>query len=141
MLRIALFLFSLANIAAGLGLAGLYLRFRGGGGVPAFVLLIGLALMVQGGFTIGYLRGWWKDLREKVVWLFVAGQSAAALLGTLGTIQGILYNLYPRNGDQEFGPMTAAMLIGVHGAIGLLYAARNERLGVRLSGHQSGNDR
>lgn len=141
MLGIALFFLSLANVAAGLGLAGLYFRFRGGGGVPVVVLLIALSLVVQGGFTIGYMRDWWKQLGEGARWLFVAGESAAALVGTLGTIQGILYYLHPRNGDQEFGPLMAAMLIGAQGAVGLVYAARNERLGVCLSGHQTGNDR
>ncbi len=141
MLRIALFSISLANVAAGLGLSGLYFNFRGGGGVPVVVLLIALSLIVQGGFTIGYISDWWEELGERVIWLFVGGESAAALVGTIGTIQGILYNLHPRNGDQEFGPLMAAMLVGVHGAIGLLYAARNERLGVTLSGHQTGNDR
>ena len=131
MLRIALFLTSLVNTAAGLGLAGMYFRFRGGGGVPMIVLLIALSLLVQGGFTIGFMRGWWSQFGDRATQLFVAGESAAALVGTLGTLQGILYNLHPRNGDQEFGPLMAAMLIGTQAAVGLIYAARNGEFGVR----------
>lgn len=133
MLRIALALFSVINIAAGVGLAGLYLRFRSGGGGPVLVLLIGVALVVQGGFTIGYLRGWGRGFGERIASLFVAGESAAALAGILGTLQGVLYNLRPVNGDQEFGPLMAATLMATHAVIGLTYAARDGRLNVKRS--------
>ena len=131
MLGIALAVFSVINIAAGAGLAGLYLQFRSGGGVPLIVLLIGVVLMVQGGFTLGYLRGWGSGIGERIAQLFVAGESAAALAGVLGTLQGILYNLSPVNGDQEFGPLMAATLMATHAVVGLTYAARDERLGLR----------
>lgn len=130
MLRIALALFSLINIGAGVGLAALYLQGRSGGGVPVLVLLIGGALVVQGGFTLGYLRGWGSGFGERIAQLFVAGESAAALAGVLGTLQGILYNLRPVNGDQEFGPLMSATLIATHAVIGLTYVARAGRLGV-----------
>lgn len=131
MLRIALFLTSLANAVTGLGLAGLYFRFRSGGGVPVVVLLIALSLCVQGAFTIGYLRGWWAQLGARATQLFVAGEAAAALVGTIGTLQGILYNLHPVNGDQEYGPLMAALLMGTQAAVGLVYAARTEEVGIR----------
>lgn len=131
MLRIALSLFSAINIAAGVGLAGLYLQFRSGGGVPVIVLLIGVALVVQGGFALGYLRGWGSGFGVRIAQLFVAGESAAALAGGLGTLQAILYNLSPVNGDQEFGPLMAATLMATHAVIGLTYAAREERLSVK----------
>lgn len=130
MLRIALFLTSLANVVAGLGLAGLYFKFRGGGGVPIIVLFIALSLFVQGVFTLGYMRGWWSQWGTRSTQLFVAGEFAAALVGTLGTLQGILYNLHPRNGDYEFGPLMAAVLMGTQAAVGLIYAARNGEFGV-----------
>ena len=129
MLRISLFVASAVNIAAGLGLAGVYFKFVGGGGVPFAVLLIAAALFVQGAFTVGYLQGWWSSLGERATQLFVGGEAAAALVGALGTIQGILYNLHPRNGDQEFGPLMAAMLFAVHAAVGLIHDARREKLG------------
>lgn len=131
MLRISLFVVSAANIAAGAGLTGVYLRTRSGGGVPFVVLLIALSLFVQGAFTVGHLRRWWARFGERAAQLFVAGESAAALVGILGTLQGILYNLHPINGDQEFGPLMAAALFATHAVIGLTYAARNEAFKVR----------
>lgn len=136
MLRTVLFVTSVANMAAGLGLAGLYFRFSGEGGVPFVVLLVALSLLLQGGFTIGYLRGLWSSLWDNAAALFVAGEWAAALVGAFGTLQGILYNLNPRNGDFEFGPLMAAFLIGTHAAVGLLYAARTEPRAAR-SNHRA----
>lgn len=139
MLRIALLVASLANVVAGLGLAGAYFRFRSGGGVPVIVLFIALSLFVQGAFTIGYLRGWLEEWRTRATQLFVAGESAAALVGTIGTLQGILYNLHPVNGDQEFGPLMAALLIGAQAALGLVYAARNGEVRRRVLNHSPGS--
>lgn len=130
MLGVALALFSVINIVAGAAFAGLYLRFQSGGGVPVSVLLIGIAFVVQGAFTLGYLRGWWSRLGERIPRLFVAGESVAALAGVLGTLQGILYNLSPVNGDQEFGPLMAAALMGTHAIVGLSYAACHGTLSV-----------
>jgi len=53
------------------------------------------------------------------------------MAGVMGTVQGILYNLNPTNGDLEFGPLMAARLIGIHAAVGLTYAARVEDPRVR----------
>lgn len=139
MLRISLLVVSLSNVVAGLGLAGAYFRFRGGGGVPFVVLVIALSLFVQGAFTIGYLRDWWKQWGALGTQLFVAGESAAVLAGTIGTIQGILYNLHPRNGDQEFGPLMVAILIGTQAALGLVYAARNGDISRRVLNHPPGS--
>lgn len=133
MLRISLFVTSVVNIAAGVGLAGLYI-VDNTGGVPWVVFVIGFSMFVQGAFTIGYLRGWWSEFGDAAPHLFVAGESAGALVGILGTLQGILYNLHPVNGDQEFGPMMAAALIGTHAVLGLIYAARNEKFAVRERG-------
>lgn len=94
MLRTALFLASAFNVAAALGLAGLYFTFASAGGVPLIVLGIAATLFVQGAFTVGYLQGWWSQLGDKATQLFVAGEVAAILVGSLGTIQGILYNLH-----------------------------------------------
>ena len=60
MLRIALITASIANLAAGLGLGGLWFKFRHDPGMPIVVLFIGLSLLIQGGFTLGHLRGIWK---------------------------------------------------------------------------------
>ena len=135
MLRLALFLTSAVNLAFGLGLTGVYLRLRSAADLPIMVLVVGLSLFVQGAYTIGYLRGWWSRFGERATQLFVAGQCVAALAGALETVHGILYNLQPVNRDQEFGPLTAALLMGTQAILGLVFAARNERQPVsRLGG-------
>ena len=81
MLRIALILTSIANVAAGLGLGGLWFKFRNDAGMPIVVLFIALSLIVQGGYTLGHLRGIWKAWGLPSFSLFVTGESAAALVG------------------------------------------------------------
>ena len=125
MLRAALLVTSLANVSAGIALGSLYFRYRGNEGMPVLVLLVALALFVQGGFTLGYLAGLWRRWKSLSTQLFVAGEFAAALVGSAGTLQGVLYNLQPVNGDREYGPMTAAIFMTVQALIGLLYAVRN----------------
>ena len=95
------------------------------------VLFVALSLFVQGAFTLGYLRGWWERVGALSFQLFVAGESAAALVGAVAILQGVLYNLQPTNGDYEFGPMLAATLMTTQATIGLIYAARSGQLGIR----------
>jgi hypothetical protein len=132
-LRIALFLASLANIAAGLGLGALWFKFRNDPGMPIVVLGVGLSLAIQGGFTIGHLQGLWKRWGLPSFSLFVAGEGAAALVGAVAILQGVIYNLRPVNGDYEFGPVMAATLMTTQATIGLIFAARSGELGVRKS--------
>jgi len=131
MLRIALILTSLANIAAGIGLSGLWFKFRHDPGMPIVVLFVALSLLIQGGFTLGYLSGWWRRLGTLSFHLFVAGEGAATLVGGVAILQGVLYNLQPTNGDYEFGPMLAATLMTTQATIGLIHAARSGELGIR----------
>lgn len=130
-LRLALLLASIVNLSAGLGLTGLYLGRRSVNDLPILVLVVGLSLFVQGFYTIGYLRGWWARLGERATQLFVAGQCLAALAGALETVHGILYNLHPVNGDQEFGPLTAAILLGTQAVLALILVSREETQPVR----------
>jgi hypothetical protein len=125
-LRIALILASIVNVAAGLGLGGLWLKFRHDEGMPIVVLFVALSLFIQGGFTLGHLRGPWRQWS-----LFVAGEGAAALVGAVAILQGVVYNLQPTNGDYEFGPLLAATLMTTQAAIGLIFAARSGEIGVR----------
>jgi hypothetical protein len=125
-LRIALILASIANIAAGIGLGALWFKFRNDPGMPIVVLLVGLSLLIQGGFTIGHLRGLWRQWN-----LFVAGEGAAALVGAVAILQGVIYNLRPTNGDYEFGPLMAATLMTTQATIGLILAAQSGEIGVR----------
>ena len=131
MLRIALFLASLANIAAGLGLGALWFKFRNDPGMPIVVLGAALALVIQGGFTIGHLQGLWKRWGLPSFSLFVAGEGAAALVGAVAILQGVIYNLRPINGDYELGPLMAATLMTTQANLGLIFAARSGEFGVR----------
>ena len=131
MLRIALILTSIANIAAGLGLGGLWFKFRNDAGMPIVVLFIALALIVQGGFTLGHLRGIWKGWGLPSFSLFVTGECAAALVGGLAILQGVIYNLNPTNGDYEWGPLMAASLLTTQATLGLIFTARSTEFGVR----------
>ncbi|MDP9200705.1 MAG: hypothetical protein M3P26_02065 [Gemmatimonadota bacterium] len=126
MLRIALILASIANVAAGLGLAGLWFKFRHDPGMPIVVLFVAGSLFIQGGFTLGHLRGLWRQWN-----LFVAGEGAAALVGAVAILQGVIYNLHPTNGDYEWGPLIAATLMTTQATIGLIFAARSGEFGVR----------
>jgi hypothetical protein len=130
MYRAALMVTSLANSAAGVGLGSLYFQYQSHDGMPILVLLVGVALFVQGAYTLAYLAGMlrgWKGLDTQ---MFVAGEFAAALIGSIATIQAILYNLHPKNGDFEFGPLVAAMLMTLQALAGLLYALRSGLLPV-----------
>ena len=131
MLRIALILTSIANIAAGVGLGGLWFKFRNDPGMPIVVLFIALALIVQGGFTLGHLRGIWKGWGLPSFSLFVTGECAAALVGGIAILQGVIYNLNPTNGDYEWGPLMAATLLTTQATLGLIFTARSDEFGVR----------
>jgi hypothetical protein len=99
--------------------------------MPIVVLFVALSLFVQGAFTIGHLRGLWKQWRLPSFHLFVAGELAAALVGGLAIMQGVLYSLRPINGDYELGPLLAATFATTQATIGLIYAARSAEFTVR----------
>ncbi len=131
MLRLALTAASVANAAAGAGLASMWYRFRHDDGMPVIVLFVALSLFVQGVFTLGQLRGLWKTWGLPSFQLFVIGESAAALVGGVAILQGVLYNLHPINGDYEFGPLFAATFMTTQATIGLVHAARNWEFAAR----------
>ena len=131
MVRIALILASIANIAAGIGLGALWFKFRHDPEMPIVVLFVALSLLIQGGFTLGHVRGLWKQWGLPSFLLFVAGEGAAALVGAVAILQGVIYNLRPIDGDYELGPLTAATLMTIQATIGLIFAARSGEFGVR----------
>jgi hypothetical protein len=128
LVRLALFVASLINLAAGIAIGSLWYRFRNDDGMPVIVLFVGLALFIQGAYTLGYLGGLWRRRGIPSFQLLVLGESAAALVGGVAILQGVLYNLHPINGDYEFGPLLAATLMTTQAAIGLVYAARSGEL-------------
>lgn len=131
MLRFALLVTSVANTAAGAGLASIWYSFRHDDGMPIIVLFVALSLVIQGTFTLGHLRGLWKRWRFASFQLFVTGESAAALVGGVAILQGVVYNLSPINGDYEFGPLLAATFMATQASLGLIYAARNWEFALR----------
>jgi hypothetical protein len=123
--RLALTVTSLANAAGGTALAAMWYSHRHDDGMPIVVLFVALSLVIQGAFTLGHLRGLWKGWGIPSFQLFVAGESAAALVGGAAILQGVLYNLHPVNGDYELGPLLAAALMTTQATIGLVHAARS----------------
>jgi hypothetical protein len=112
--RLALTLTSAVNAVAGATLTSLWYRFRHDDGMPIVVLLVALSLFIQGAFSLGHLLELWKRWGIPSFLLFVAGESAAALVGGVAILQGVLYNLHPVNGDYEFGPLLAASPLKTH---------------------------
>lgn len=123
--RLTLIVTSVANAAAGVGLASLWYKFRHDEGMPIVVLFVAFSLFVQGAFSVGHLRGLWSRWGIPSFHLFVTGESAAALVGGLAILQGVFYNLHPTNGDYELGPLLAATFMTTQATIGLIYAARS----------------
>jgi hypothetical protein len=130
-LRFSLIVASLANAAAGIALGVMWYWYRHDEGMPIIVLFVALSLFIQGAYTLGHVNGLWKRWGIPSFQLFIAGESAAALVGGVAILQGVLYNLQPVNGDYEFGPLLAATLMTTQATIGLVYAARSNGFGVR----------
>jgi hypothetical protein len=129
--RLTLTITSLANIAAGIGLAIMWYVLRYDDGMPIVVLFVGLSLLIQGAYTLGHIVDLWKRLGIPSFQLFVTGEVAAAIVGGVAILQGVLYNLHPISGDYEFGPLLAATLMTTQATIGLVYAARSDGFRVR----------
>ena len=122
MLKTALYFLSLVNTAFGLFLIGAYF-FYPGGGIPIIAGLTGLALLIQGVYTMVYITGSLERWQERAMQLFVSGETASILAGGLAAVQGFLYNLHPHNGDYEFGPMGLGIFMAVQAIVGLVYAS------------------
>jgi hypothetical protein len=125
-LRLTLIIASLANAAAGVGLGVMWYRYRHDDGMPIILLFVGLCLFIQAAFTLGFIEGLWTRFRIPALQLFITGEAAAALVGGIAILQGVLYNLHPVNGDYEFGPLLAATLMTTQATFGLIYAARSD---------------
>ena len=98
--------------------------------VPIIVLFIGGSLLIQGGYTIFYLRGdfdRWGDLATGALF---AGEGLSACVGTGGLIQGIIHNI--QNADMEMAPVLAGLLMMVQAILALLYLLATDRLRPKL---------
>jgi hypothetical protein len=117
MLRLMVMLASLANCAGGLVLivtwAAMWQR------VPIIVLAIGGSLLIQGTYTILYLRGdlaRWGDLPTGALF---AGESLSAVVGAGGLVQSVVHNI--NNADLEMAPVLAGLLMLAQAGLALLY--------------------
>jgi hypothetical protein len=132
-LRIVVFVASIANIAGGLVLIGTWATMWQR--VPIIVLAIGGSLLIQGGYTVLYLRGdldRWRDLATGALF---AGESLSAVVGAGGLIQGIANNI--NNADMEMAPVLAGLLMLVQALLALLYLVVADKLRPRINGRSS----
>ena len=133
MLRLLLMMASIANVAGGLVLIGTWATMWQR--VPIIVLAIGGSLLIQGAYTILYLRGDlapWGDLATGALF---AGESLSAVVGAGGMIQGILHNI--NNADMEMAPVLAGLLMLVQALLALLYLLVTNQLRPRVNGRSS----
>lgn len=124
---------SIANMAGGLVLIGTWASMWQR--VPIIVLAIGGSLLIQGAYTILYLRGdlaRWGDLATGALF---AGESLCAVVGAGGLIQGILHNI--NNADMEMAPVLAGLLMLVQALLALFYLLVTNQLRPRVNGRSS----
>lgn len=124
MLRLLLMLASIANCAGGLVLIGTWATMWQR--VPIIVLAIGGSLLIQGAYTILYLRdefARWGDLPTGALF---AGEALSAVVGAGGLIQGVAHNI--NNADMEMAPVLAGLLMLAQAVLALLYLLLSGRL-------------
>jgi len=132
-LKLLLMLASIANVAGGIVLiltwATMWQR------VPIIVLAIGGCLLIQGAYTILYLRGdlaRWGDLPTGALF---AGEALSAVVGAGGLIQGVAHNI--NNADTEMAPVLAGLLMLAQALLALLYLLMTNKLRPGVSGRSS----
>jgi hypothetical protein len=133
MLRLLLMLASFANVAGGLVLIGTWATMWQR--VPIIVLAIGGSLLIQGAYTILYLRGdlaRWGDLATGALF---AGEALSAVVGAGGLIQGVAHNI--NNADMEMAPVLSGLLMLVQATLALLYLLMTNQLRPRVDGRSS----
>jgi hypothetical protein len=133
MLRLLVMLASIANCAGGLVLIATWATMWQH--VPIIVLAIGGSLLVQGAYTILFLRGdldRWGDLATGALF---AGEALSAVVGAGGLIQGVIHNV--NDADMEMAPVLAGLLMLAQAVLALLYLVVTDRLRPRLNGRSS----
>ena len=133
MLKTLVILASIANCAGGLVLIFTWATMSQR--VPIIVLFIGMSLLIQGGFTVLYLRGSLDSWGGLATGALFAGEGLAACVGAGGLIQGIIHNI--NNADMEMAPVLAGLLMLVQALLALLYLFLAGRLRPRVDGRSS----
>ena len=133
MLRITLFLASVANCAGGIVLIATWgLMWQQ---VPPIVLFIGGSLLIQGGYTILYLHGEFERWGDLATGALFAGEALSACVGAGGLIQGIIHNI--NHADMEMAPVLAGLLMMLQALLALAYLLVTDRLRPRINGRSS----
>ncbi|MFL5553989.1 MAG: hypothetical protein ACJ770_14440, partial [Gemmatimonadaceae bacterium] len=117
MLKMLLMLASIANCAGGVVLLATWATMWQR--VPVIVLFIGGSLLIQGGYTILWLRGdldAWGDLSTGALF---AGEGLAACIGLGGLIEAIIHNM--NSADLEMAPVLAGLLMLLQAGLALIY--------------------
>jgi len=115
---------SIANCAGGLVLIATWISMWQH--VPIIVLFIGGSLLIQGAYTILYLRGDLDQWGELATGALFAGEGLSACIGAGGLLQGVIHNM--RHADQEMAPVLAGLLMLVQAVLALLYLLVSDRL-------------
>ena len=133
MLKLLLIVASIGNCAGGVVLIATWATMWQH--VPIIVLFIGGSLLIQGAYTILYLRGDLDRWGELATGALFAGEGLSACVGAGGLIQGIIHNV--NNADMEMAPVLAGLLMLVQALLALLYLLVTERLRPRVNGRSS----
>ena len=133
MLKLLVILASIANCAGGLVLIFTWATMSHR--VPIIVLFIGVSLLIQGGFTVLYLRGDLDNWGGLATGALFAGEGLAACVGAGGLIQGIVHNV--NNADMEMAPVLAGLLMLVQALLALFYLFLTDQLRPRINGRRS----
>ena len=124
MLKMLLMLASIANCAGGLVLIATWATMWQR--VPLIVLFIGGSLLIQGAYTILYLRGDLDRWAGIATGALFAGEGLALCVGAGGLIQGIIYNI--NTPDMEMAPVLAGLLMLAQAVVALLFLLLSGRL-------------
>jgi hypothetical protein len=133
MLRLLVMLASIANCAGGLVLIATWATMWQH--VPIIVLFIGGSLLIQGAYTILYLRGDLDRWGELATGALFAGEGLSACIGAGGLIQGVIHNI--NAADMEMAPVLAGLLMLVQAVLALLYLWVSGRLRPAAQGRTS----
>ena len=124
MLKMLLTLSSIANCAGGFVLIVTWGSMSQR--VPIIVLFIGLSLLIQGAYTILYLRGNLDAWDQLATGALFAGEGLAGFVGLGGLIEGIVHNI--QNADMEMAPVLAGLLMCTQALLALFYLLANNKL-------------
>ncbi len=128
MLKPLVMLASIANCAGGIVLIATWALMRKR--VPIIVLFIGGSLLIQGAYTLLYLRDDREHRGDLATGALFAGEALAACVGAGGLFEGMIHNI--QHADMEMAPVLAGLLMFVQAVLALLYLLVTDRLRARL---------